>query len=215
MAISETTLASACGLNDTVIVVAASTGLAAGVQLVIDQEVFLVTNNYTVANQGVNVPVLRAQDGGVTQAHPSGANVYHALPSDQEWGSFAPQTVTGYPIAGRANTLISYSAAGAIAHPAAGNNAIAIINGTNALAMTLADPNRSLDGSILYIQGNGAAAHTVTIAGGVGGGGSSYDVFTFAAGAKNGIALIAVNQTWNILSSVLAGNTTNITATIA
>ena len=214
MAISETTLASACGLNDTKIVVAASTGIAAGVQIVVDQEVMIVTNDYTAANQGVNVPVLRAQDGGVTQAHPSGANVYHALPSDQEWGSFAPQTVTGYPIAGRANTLISYSAAGAIAHPAAGNNAIAIINGTNALAMTLAAPGKDLDGSLLFIVSNGKAAHTVAPATALNDAGSNFDTaITFASGGRQVVALLALNEFWSIFPSVAAGTLTNVSVT--
>lgn len=215
MALTTTTLASACGINDTVIVVAASTGFTAGYQIIVDQEVMQIVNSYTIAGNGVNVPVLRAQNGTVTQAHAASANVTMGAQSDTDWGSYAPQSDTAFPIAGRATTLTSYSATGAISLPNVGNNAIAVLNGTGALAMTLAVPTKDQDGSILTVIGNGKAAHTVTFATAIGNSGAGYTVLTFPAGGQVGFQVMACNGIWVILSSPISGTSTNITLAIS
>ena len=74
-----------------------------------------------------------------------------------------------YPIAGRARTFASYSATGAIALPDPGTDLVAFINGTTICAMTVADPKKTANGSLLWIASNGAAAHTVTFASGLSG----------------------------------------------
>lgn len=219
MALSNTTLASACGANDTVIVLASSTGMVARGMVEIDGEIMQVIQTYTTAGNGVNVPVLRGQNGGYAFAHPSGAKVRTGLASDTEWGYQVGQTVVQYPIATPARQRTSYSASGAITLPQPGNDMVAFLNGTSVLAMTVADPSTSLDGSFLWIIGNGIAAHTITFATGLSGTGASgsYDVIT--ANASGAVALgpfIASGGFWNAAVAVpMAGTVTNITATVA
>ncbi len=210
----KTTLASACTINATKIVVAASTDLVAGNRLKVDQEEMLIAMGYSAAVQGVKVPVIRAQGGTVAQAHPSGANVIEWVLTDAV--NPDPQLAVQTPIAGRARVLTSYSAAGAITLPTAGNDAVAVINGTNALAMTLASPTKDLDGSLLIIVGNGSAAHTIAPAAAINNAGSNFDTaITFASGGKQVVALIAINEFWCIFPSVAGGTLTNVTVTFS
>ena len=209
MALTTTTISAAVAVNDTSITVTSATGFAAGSSVLIDQELMKVAQSYV---SGTTIPVLRGQDGTVTAAHKASANCSVGLASDFA-NPVATTSITYATVRGR--TLTSYSAAGAIALPTAGADAVAVINGTNALAMTLANPTKDMDGSMLWIAGNGKAAHTVTYTAGFGNGGSSYDVFTFASGANNGIALIALNGIWNLQQSLIGGTATAVTATIA
>lgn len=218
MAVTNATLASAMAAGDTVAVLSASTGVTAGAKMVIDNEELLVAGGYTTAGNGVNVPVLRGQGATYAYAHPTSAKVRVGLASDSEWGSPAPGTVTSYPLV-RARQFTSYSAAGAIAHPTPGNDAVAYINGTSICAMTVADPKTALDGCFLWIASNGAAAHTITFASGLSGTGASgsYDVITVNASAPVTLGpFMAVNGYWQLAVAVpLAGTVTNITATVA
>lgn len=207
MALTTTTLAAALAVNATSATVASATGLVAGMYGLVEDELVRIQQGYT---SGVTIPLLRGQDGTPTGLHPTSANITFFLASD-EAGAF-PQTVTQFASI-KARGFDSYSAAGAIAFPQPGADSVAMINGTGALAMTLAVPTKDLDGSILYIVGNGKAAHTVTAAGGLGAGGANLDLLTFAAGAQNCIAVIAANGVWVPLPSVLAGTLTNITIT--
>ena len=214
MALVKTTLASECAIEATKIVVTAATSFVAGAILRIDQEQMLVAGGYSNSTNGVNVSVIRAQGGTRTQTHPSGANVY--LGSGTDWGNPDPQLAVGLPIAGRARVLTSYSASGAITLPTAGNDAIAVLNGTNALAMTLAAPGKDLDGSILWIVGNGKAAHTVAPAVAFNDAGSNFDTAaTFASGGKQIFGLMAINEFWCLLPSVAGGTLTNVTITLS
>lgn len=217
MAVNNTTLASAMTASDTVAVVAASTGLAAKMIMEIDGEYLQIASNYSTSNQGVNVPVLRGQNGSVAYAHPSGAKVRAAAGSDTVWTSQAPQTVVQGPIATPARQRTSYTASGAITLPNVGNDMDAYINGTTICAMTVADPGTLLDGSRLWISSNGAAAHTITFASGLSGAGGSYDVITVNATAPVTLGpFIAVNGLWQMAVSVpMAGTVTNVTATLS
>lgn len=217
MSLINTTLASAMAASDTVMVVAASTGLVAKMIVECDGESMQIGSGYTVAANGVNVPVLRGQQGTVASAHPSSAKVRIGAGSDTGWGSQAPQTVTQYPIASPAIQKASYSASGAITLPNTGNDMLAYLNGTSVLAMTVADPGTALDGSKLWIASNGAAAHTITFASGLSGAGSSYDVITVNATAPVLLGpFMAVNGYWQAAVAVpMAGTVTNVTATIA
>ena len=208
MALNTTTLSSAVAVSDNSIVVASATGAAVGSLVLIDQEVMVIGKSYV---SGTTIPVYRGQNGSVTAAHASSANVVFFLGTDEVAQS--PQTLTQWPIAGRGRPLVSYSAAGAIALPTPGTDQVAVINGTSALAMTLAVPTTDMDGTILYIVGNGKAAHTVTATGGLGAGGTALDTLTFAAGGQQCVAVIAANAVWVPLPSVLAGTLTNITVT--
>jgi len=189
--------------------VASATGFAAGSLILVDQEMFEVAQHYV---SGTTIPVLRGQDGTVTAAHKASANCTVGVASD--FANPVAQAFTTYPTQ-RGRTVTSYSATGAIALPTAGSDAVAVLNGTGALAMTLANPTKDMDGSMLWITSNGKAAHTVTYTAGFGDGGSGYDVFTFASGARNGISLVAVNAIWNLQQSLVGGTATAITATIA
>jgi hypothetical protein len=215
MALANTTLASACGASDTKIVVASATGIAIGHKVLIDGEVFQVTKGYVAGS--VTVPVLRGQNGTFADAHPTGAKVRVGASSDSQWGAQAPQTDVQFPIMAPARLRQSYTAAGAITLPSPGNDMVAYINGTSVCAMTVAAPATSLDGSLLYIASNGAAAHTVTFASGLSGAGTSYDVLTVNATAPVLLGpFMAVNGFWQAPVGVaMSGTVTNITAGVA
>ncbi len=124
---------------------------------------------------------------------------------------------TIYPLAGKAVETLSYSAAGAITLPQPGADMIAYLNGTSILAMTIADPGKALDGSVLSIRGNGAAAHTLTFASGLSGSGASgsYDVITVNATNPVSLNFVAVNGFWQeFVQTPMAGTVTAITATV-
>lgn len=216
MALTNATLASACAASDSVLVLSASTGVSAGYKIECDGEVFQVVSSYTTAGNGVNVPVLRGQNGTYASAHPSGAKVRIGPASDTAWGSQAAQTVTQYPYSGRARLVTSVSATGALPLPQPGADLLVFVNGTTICAMTVADPVSAQDGSLLWIATNGAAAHTFTFASGLSGAGGSYDVITVNASAPVLLGpFMAVNALWQLAVAVpLAGTVTNLTATV-
>jgi hypothetical protein len=209
MALVRTTASSAIGAGDTSIVVASATGFAAGYVVRVDEEQMLVGGAYST---GTTIPVIRGQAGTRAVAHPVTASVIAGTASD--WSNPDPQQAVSFPIGSRARTVASYSADGAIARPTPGNDALAILNSTVALAMTLANPTKDMDGSLLIIVGNGKAAHTVAPASALNDAGSNFDTaITFASGGKQVVALIAVNEFWCIFPSVAAGTLTNVTVT--
>lgn len=195
MALNTTTLSAACAATDNSILVAAATGAAPGGFVLIDGELMKIMQTYTT---GTTIPVLRGRDGTLTGAHPVTANVTIFLGSDTS--QLAPQAPTGFPYSGRVRTVASYSANGVIANPTVGTDALAILNGTAALAMTIASTTKDSDGSILIIAGNGKAAHTVTYTTtGFGGVGGTADVLTFSATQAQAVQMIAANGVWNLL----------------
>jgi hypothetical protein len=196
MALTRTTLSSACGAGDTKISLTALTGLLAGMVIKCDGELMLVTSAYA----GVNpVAVIRAQQGTYASAHPITAGVIFGLASDEAWSTPAPQTVTQFPMV-RARLQASYSAAGAIANPTPGSDLDVFLNSTVALAMTISAPSVDQDGDVMTIIGNGEAAHTVTYTGGFGGSGAGYTIATFTTGGQNAVVLKASNGVWVLLS---------------
>lgn len=208
MAITLTTLAGAVVVDQGSITVASATGVLAGLIITIDQETMQVQKTYPVTGQATTfVPVLRGLDGTQTQAHATGAQVrIYGLPSDLP--SVAPQEVTNTPIAGPARTRISYTAAGAITLPLPGNDTDAVLNGTGALAMTIANPTTDMDGCRLTIVGNGKAAHTVTYAAGLGNVGATADVITFSATQSQAVRLMACGGFWVTEGMTVAGAAT-------
>jgi hypothetical protein len=213
MALVRTTLASACAIGDSVLVVASATGIAAGYIVRVDNETMLVSGAYVSGS--TTVPVQRGQDGTRSLSHPVTAGVVVGAASD--FPTPFTQTVDVYPIAGRARSFASYSASGAIGLPNAGSDGVAILNGTSVLAMTVAAPTKDMDGSMLWIASNGVAAHTVEFTGGLSGGGSSYDILTVNATAPVLLGpFMAVNSLWQAAVSVpMAGTVTNVTATLS
>lgn len=192
---ATTTLSSAVAITDRSIVVASATSFVAGAYLRVDDEIMEVTKGYS---SGTTIPVVRGRNGTATTAHPKTANVFMGTDGSQI-ASPGPQANTTYPEAGRVRIVSSYSAAGAITLPVAGCDAVAIINGTTALAMTIADPTKDLDGSVLTIVGNGAqTGGTWTFASGLNGGGGSYDQFTPNSTAPCMLQVMACNGLWMI-----------------
>ena len=100
----------------------------------------------------------------------------------------------------RRSGLVTYGASGPIAIPAKDTNID--LAGAVALAMTLADPPRTIDGLRLKIQATGAAAHTVTSAGGFNAGAGASDVGTFAAAIGNGLTIEARQGKWLVVGNV-------------
>lgn len=210
MAFTRTTLAAAAPAGATSIVVASATGFAAGSAVRIDQEIYRVGSAYV---SGTTIPVIPGQDGTASQAHVITAGVVVGLTSD--FANQAPQTVVTYPIAGRAVQITSYTTAGALTLPTSGSDVRAILNSTVALAMTLAVPTVDLDGSILTVVGNGKAAHTVTVAGGIGAGSTGYTVLTFDTNAQCCVSFIAANAVWVPYPSPFSGTLTGVDVAVA
>lgn len=203
MAINLTTLAGAVAIDQKDVALAAATGAVAGGFILVDQEVMEIAADYI---SGTTVNVLRGREGTATQAHASGAQAKVMLGSD--FGAIPPQQPVPVPITAPARTRTSYSAAGAIALPLPGNDADAVINGTNALAMTLANPTTDMDGCRLCIMGNGKAAHTVTYAAGLGNVGAAADVITFKADQSQAVRLVACGGFWVTEGMAVAGAAT-------
>ncbi len=151
----------------------------------------------------------RGVQGTAQTAHPVSARVIvGATPTatGTDWADPAPWGIS--PFAGpRVRTVTSYSAAGAITLPSIGSDAVAIINGTSALAMTVADASTAQDGDRLTIIGNGKAAHTCTVAGGLGGVGATADVITFSATQGQALEMMACGGYWIGLGNVAGAAT--------
>jgi hypothetical protein len=187
------------GVNDTSVLLASLTGVTVGALIGIDKEILKVAAVPAAAT--IPVPVMRGQEGSYNQAHPVGAQAKIAGPatagSVPDWSTPSPGAPS-FAILPAAPTrdVQSYSASGAIALPRIGGDMVAVLNGTVALAMTLANPSVGQDGSRLLIVGNGKAAHTVTNAAGLGNVGGTADVITFAAAQAQGIELVACGGFW-------------------
>ena len=105
--------------------------------------------------------------------------------------------------------MTSYGAAGAISLPPAGADALARINGTSALAMTLAVPTKDLAGSILTIATVGPGAHVITVAGGISGS-ASIGTLTFEASpAKCCVSFMAMDEIWSLYPAPVSGTLTS------
>jgi hypothetical protein len=188
MALASTTLSGAVGVNDDTIRVAAATGFAVGNLIQVDGELML----QTAAPVGTTIAVKRGMEGTFNQAHPTSAVVATGLATD--FARPGPGKITAYgPAAGGASSVAaSYSASGAID---ATKEGVHLLHGAGALAMTLAAPTQGQTGQLITIASTGAGAHTVTGAGGFGGGGIGTDVATFPAYSSS-LTVIAINGKW-------------------
>lgn len=216
MALTATTLSGAIGANDTTIKVASATGFAKGRRIRIGDENMLQTAE-AAANATTVIPVRRGVDSQAV-AHPSTAVVLVGNPAADvgDWGGNQVVTSQAYPLAGRQRRYDEYGAAGAITLPSPGSDAVAAILGTAALAMTVAAPTKDMNGCKLTILGSGAAAHTITFAGGLSGAGTSYDVLTLNATAVAGVEVIACNGLWIApCAPAMGGTVTNLIGSVA
>jgi RNase P/RNase MRP subunit p29 len=203
MALVSTTLTSAVTVTDTSIAVTSATSVAAGRFLRIDGETMLVTKAYVVAS--LTVPVLRGVDGTVVAAHPNTAVVVHGDATDWPVPKAGVGGSLAYP-AQPTRTIYSYTAAGAITLTA--GDSVHVLNGSSALAMTLAQPTAEMDGSIMYVLANGKYAHTVTVAGvGYNAAAGGYTVITGTTNTRFALALIANNKVWCMFTAFIPSGT--------
>jgi hypothetical protein len=210
MAFATTTLSVAVSLTDTNIVVASATSMAAGRLILVDQEMMKVTQNYV---SGTTVSVLRGIDGSATAAHKVTANVTHGTAAD--FATPSPQEIVTYST-DRAVFVQSISATSTLTLPQGGVDTRVILNGTSVITLTIPVPTKDMDGNILMIIGNGAAAHVLTFTGGLSGAGTSYDVVTVNATAPIAMQAVACNGLWMAFAAIpLAGTVTNVTGTLA
>jgi hypothetical protein len=188
------------GKNDTTVLLASVSDVALGNLIRIEDEFMRIMPPLSTAATTPQL-VLRGQEGTAQVAHPSGAKVLlGANPSNLvagDWGN--PSAQQAAPVINpliRVRRRLSYAAAGAITLPNVGEDMEAEILGTNALAMTLANPTKLQDGDTLRIKSDGKAAHTVTYSAGLGNGGASFDVATFPSGLQTSIILVAQGGFW-------------------
>ena len=213
MALATTTLSSACAATDNSIVVASATSMAAGRIVLVDQEFMKVNAGYV---SGTTVGVLRGQNGSSVVAHVTTTNVTHGASGDFSNPPAGIAASVNLP-ASRAFKLYSQTATGTITLPITGENILLVLNGTSVIAVTVPVPTKDMDGTMMFISGNGVAAHTVTFTGGLSGAGTSYDVITVNASAPITLGpFVAVNGLWQCAVAVpMAGTVTNITGTVA
>lgn len=199
MTLTTTTLSSALAASGKSIVVASASGFSAGMFILIDREVMRVSKAY-VSGTTIDLDG-RGLDNTAQVAHPASTNVSVGLATD--FATPAPGgPVSTYAVQPGLDTTY-YSAAGAITFPAAGRNALAIINGTSALAMTLTSPTKDMDGSRVVVASNGKANHTVTYTTtGFGNIGGTADVITFHATMQQAFEFIAANGIWCLIGQV-------------
>ena len=210
MSLAKTTLSSAVAVTDRSIAVASATSIAVGRIIRVDQEIMVVAKTWV---SGTTIPVLRGMHGTATAAHVVTANVVHGDAADYD--TPAAGTMTGYPMA-RATVVSSITATSSLSHAPAGSDHRVILNGTSVITLTVPVPTKDMDGDMLIVVGNGAAAHVVTYTGGVGGAGSSYDAFTVNATGAVALITIAANETWQMVTAPAVGGTvTNIIASVA
>lgn len=211
MALATTTLSTAVALLDKQVVLASATSIAVGRILRIDQEDMQVTGAWV---SGTTVPVLRGVGGTQQIAHVVTANVTHGLSSD--FSLPVAQTSTTYPTQ-RPTLIQSITATTAtLVLPPAGCDLRVILNGTAAITLTVPVPTKDMDGTMLTIISNGAAAHVPTFTGGVGGAGASYDAFTYNSTGTVALIAYAANGVWVMPATpAITGTVTNITAGVA
>lgn len=189
MAETTTTISAAVGATDLTIPVTSATGFAAGNYLRLDNEFMVVTSV-----SGTNISVRsRGDKGSGAVAHNILAIANTGLDSDlavQPMGQSA-QVDPQFP------TIVTYSAAGAIAIPV--QNTLVVLNGGAARAMTLAGPAKDQDGLIMTVLNASAFAHTVTYTAGFYGDTTLSDVITFAAKAGASFICVARGGTWGLL----------------
>jgi hypothetical protein len=210
MASTTTTLSTAVAIDATTIKVASATGFAKGKAIFLNGELLEQSADAAAASPTI-IPVLRGQSGTVNAAHPVTSQVVVG-DAYSDFPNMGVASSSASPVPVQANMpRYAYSAAGALS-PVQG---IHVLNGTAALAMTLANPTDLMDGQLMFIVGNGKAAHTVTYAAGFGDASTNYTVGTYPTGGQACLPLIACGAIWVPLASPFAGTVTAIDISIA
>lgn len=195
MALTSTTLASACGANDMQIRVTSATGFAAGNVIRIDNEVML----QTAAASGTYIPVRRGLDGSAQVAHGILAAVATGLNTDLPNPPPAQFTLVKPADPVRATLGADTTLAAADLNLAGTTYVIAK---ATAAAITLGAPSVAQDGLTLMFVSATAAAHVITATGlfddGVTGGAKNAATFAAFVGAT---AIFQANRgKWAVVS---------------
>jgi hypothetical protein len=187
---NNTTLASACGINDQFIIVTSATGALTGNLICIDSE-FMAQSAAAV---GTQIPVRRGgQLGSAQKAHVILAPVLFA--TSAEIPVAGPGSST--PISVPRKQIVTYSVTGAITPPTI--DTLIMLDKATASAMTLASPAAGTpDGIEVTIYSNTAAAHTVTYTPGFNADTTSSDVATFAATKGNSMTILSSGGLWGM-----------------
>ena len=188
MALTVTSLASACTANDTKVTLTSATGCVVGSLIMADGEFMLVTDISTTPT----VQVVRGYNNGAVSSNA----VAHAALAPVTFGLTSEFAQTS-PLNGQVIAATSYSANGTITNPTV--NATIFIDKATACALTLTDPAADQTNTVI-IKSLTAAAHTVTYATGFYGDTTSSDVATFAAKAGASMTIVARNGKWTPLA---------------
>jgi hypothetical protein len=205
MAITTTTLTSACKADDVSIHVASATGITApnfqtagGItHLIIEQERMVCI----AAPNGTFIPVIRGQGGTVQVAHANSALVFIGSPTDfaqfvQILGSLMTSQQTQEGVTQNAVKL--FGSADAVLSSVSGYY---VIMTAGVDAITLPTPVAGDEGNIIDIWSATAQAHTVTAATACFEPGAAKTVCTFPAAIGAGIKLRVCNLVYHVLSS--------------
>ena len=203
MALTATTLATACTASDLTLSLTSTTGFLAGQLVKMDDEYMVVVS---VPVSGTIVVRNRGYNGTIAEAHQLLAPVVTSA-TVADFPGVPPGEVVEYPpdfqqflTIGKTQTLAQWADASPVTYA---------INAASACAITLPTPSTALDGKWITFTSNTAYAHTVLgsslIADAVSG--SPHSTATFAAYKGAGLTLIVSNGLYNINA------TTGITVT--
>lgn len=209
MALTATTLSSACGATDNSIVVASATGFAAGYKVKIDDEEMEVSKAYV---SGTTIPVLRGRGGSAQAAHVTTASVYVGTNDGvtNNWPDPPAGTLGTANMRIRPVVCVSYTGStNTLTLPSPGCDLRVILNGTTADTLTIPVPTKDLDNCVMIISSNGVAQHVLTFTGGLSGAGTSYDQITINATAPASFQFIAIAGLWHEIVQP-SGTLTNI-----
>jgi hypothetical protein len=195
MAFTSTTLSTAVAIADKQIVVASATGFAVNQLVKIDQEIMLVAKSYV---SGTTIPVLRGQAGSATSAHVKTANVVTDAVTDNIWASSPVGGTSVWSPVDRAVTITSVSATSSLTLPTDGSDMRVILNGTSVITLTVPVPTVDMDGVMLTILSNGAAAHVITFTSTLNNAGAGYTSFTNNASGTMALIVYACNGFWTV-----------------
>lgn len=186
MALTVTSLASACAAGDVNVTLTSATGVVKGSLLLVDGEWMSVTDV-------TNTPTVQVVRGFNNGAKSSNAIAHNALAPVTYGLSTEFTQASGVASA----PVSSYGANATVTNPVV--DAVVFIDKATACALTLTDPAKDQTNTVTFVSLT-AAAHTITYATGFYGDTTSSDVATFAAKAGASISIIARNGKWTPLA---------------
>ena len=204
MALTKTQLTAAIKANDLVLAVANTTTGFPGIGVIsypqqpvlIEQEMMFLVQ---VTAPGTILVRGRGFDGTAAVPHDISAPVVtSAAPGD--FPSITPGFWNTIPL--EMPRELTYGQNGIIVAPVAPAGAVAILNGSVALVMTLAAPSLAATGVPLAILSQTAFSHTISAPGLLltGGAGAPFSNITFPAAIGAQVDLIAQNGFWSVSS---------------